>query len=110
MFHGSPRNDDEYVFEEDANAELLQLAKAQVVISGHTHVPYVKRLPEGVLVNPGSVGQPRDGDPRASYIIFEERERDFVLRRLEYHVEEAANAVISAGLPDYLGARLLSGI
>ena len=110
MFHGSPRNDDEYVFEEDANAELLQMAKAQVVISGHTHVPYVKRMPEGVLVNPGSVGQPRDGDPRASYLIYEEREQDFILRRIEYQVGEAAKAVISAGLPDYLGARLFSGI
>jgi putative phosphoesterase len=110
MFHGSPSNDDEYVFEEDANADLIQLARAQIVISGHTHVPYVKRIPEGVLVNPGSVGQPRDGDPRASYLIYEERERDFVLRRIEYPVEEAAKAVASAGLPDYLGARLMSGI
>jgi putative phosphoesterase len=110
MFHGSPSNDDEYVFEEDANSDLIQLAKAQIVISGHTHVPYVKRIPEGVLVNPGSVGQPRDGDPRASYLIYEERERDFVLRRIEYPVEEAAKAVASAGLPDYLGARLMSGI
>jgi putative phosphoesterase len=110
MFHGSPRSDDEYVFEEDANAELLQLAKAQIVISGHTHVPYVKRVPEGVLVNPGSVGQPRDGDPRASYLIYEERGQDFMLRRIEYPVEEAAKAVLSAGLPDYLGARLFSGI
>jgi putative phosphoesterase len=110
MFHGSPSNDDEYVFEEDANADLIQLAKAQIVISGHTHVPYVKRIPEGVLVNPGSVGQPRDGDPRASYLIYEEREQDFVLRRIEYPVEEAAKAVASAGLPDYLGARLMSGI
>jgi predicted phosphodiesterase len=110
MFHGSPSSDDEYVFEEDANAELLQLAKAQIVISGHTHVPYVKRVPEGVLVNPGSVGQPRDGDPRASYLIYEERGQDFMLRRIEYPVEEAAKAVLSAGLPDYLGARLFSGI
>lgn len=110
MFHGSPRMDDEYVFEEDANAEMLQLAKAQIVISGHTHVPYVKRIPEGMLVNPGSVGQPRDGDPRASYLIYDEREQGFMLRRVEYPVEEASKAVISAGLPDFLGERLLSGI
>jgi putative phosphoesterase len=110
MFHGSPRTDDEYVFEEDANAELLHMAKAQIIISGHTHVPYVKRLTEGVLVNPGSVGQPRDGDPRASYLIYEEREDKFELRRIDYPVEEAAKAVASAGLPDFLGERLLSGI
>lgn len=110
MFHGSPRMDDEYIFEEDANAELLQLAKAQIVISGHTHVPYVKRLAEGVLVNPGSVGQPRDGDPRASYLIYDEREQEFEHRRIDYPKEEAAKAVVSAGLPDFLGERLLSGI
>lgn len=110
MFHGSPRMDDEYVFEEDANAELLHLAKVQLVISGHTHVPYVKRLPEGILLNPGSVGQPRDGDWRASYIIYDERGQRTDLRRIEYPVQEAAKAVIAAGLPDYLGARLLSGI
>jgi predicted phosphodiesterase len=110
VFHGSPRMDDEYVFEEDANLELLQLAKAQIVISGHTHVPYVKRLPEGMLVNPGSVGQPRDGDPRASYLIYEEHEEDFELRRIDYPKQEAAAAMVPAGLPDFLGERLLSGI
>jgi putative phosphoesterase len=110
MFHGSPRMDDEYVFEEDANAGLLQIAKAEIVISGHTHVPYVKKLPQGILVNPGSVGQPRDGDPRASYLLFEEREREFALRRIEYPTKEAASAVRSAGLPEFLGERLLSGI
>lgn len=110
MFHGSPRSDDEYVFEEDADTELLELAKAQVVISGHTHVPYVKRLFEGTLVNPGSVGQPRDGDWRASYIIYDEWVREFKVRRVEYPAKEAARAVTAAGLPDYLGSRLLSGI
>lgn len=110
MFHGSVRMDDEYVFEEDANADLLELARAQLVISGHTHVPYVKKLPEGTLVNPGSVGQPRDGDWRASYLLYDERELEFALRRVEYPVQEAAKAVTAAGLPDFLGARLLSGI
>ncbi len=110
MFHGSPRMDDEYVFEEDANAELLQLAKAQIVISGHTHVPYIKHLTEGILVNPGSVGQPRDGDPRASYLVFDEQGEEFEIRRIDYPKEEAARAVVEAGLPDFLGERLLSGI
>jgi predicted phosphodiesterase len=110
MFHGSPRMDDEYVFEQDADAELLELAKAGVVISGHTHVPYVKRLPEGTLVNPGSVGQPRDGDWRASYILYDERRQEFEVRRLEYPVVEAVEAVRMADLPEFLGERLLSGI
>lgn len=110
MFHGSVRKDDEYVYEEDAGPELLALAKAQVVVSGHTHVPYVKRVPEGVLVNPGSVGQPRDGDRRASYLLYDERQMHFQLRRVEYPVQEAAKAITAAGLPDFLGARLSSGI
>ncbi|MEM0448962.1 MAG: metallophosphoesterase family protein [Methanomassiliicoccales archaeon] len=110
MFHGSVRNDDEYVYEEDAVPELLNLARARVVISGHTHVPYVKRYSEGVLLNPGSVGQPRDGDRRASYLILDGDEMRFELRRLDYPVEEAAKAISAAGLPDFLGLRLLSGI
>jgi len=110
LFHGSPRNDDEYIYEEGATTELLELAKADIIISGHTHVPYIKRTQMGVLVNPGAIGQPRDGDPRASYVIYEERGTRFQLRRLEYDVESTVQAISDAGLPSFLGARLLSGI
>jgi len=110
LFHGSPRNDDEYIYEVDADVELLQLARCELLITGHTHVPYQVVLPEGALVNPGAVGQPRDGDPRASYMVYDERAGTFDLRRIEYDARAASDAIIKAGLPYYLGQRLISGI
>jgi len=110
LFHGSPRNDDEYIYEVDADVELLQLGRCELLISGHTHVPYKVVLPEGALVNPGAVGQPRDGDPRASYMVYDERAGTFDIRRIEYDTRAASDAIVQAGLPYYLGQRLMSGI
>ena len=107
MFHGSPRDDDEYVFKREANSELLRIADVEIVITGHTHRPYVKTLPEGILVNPGSVGQPRDGDSRASYLMYFVEDRAFRIRRVAYPARQAAEAIWAAGLPEYLGTRLL---
>jgi diadenosine tetraphosphatase ApaH/serine/threonine PP2A family protein phosphatase len=58
------------------------------------------------LVNPGSVGQPRDGDPRAAYAIVDVEKRRVELIRLKYPVEEAQAKVIKAGLPEVLAQRL----
>ena len=110
LFHGSPRHDDEYIYDVDASAELLELGRCELLISGHTHVPYAVVLQEGALVNPGAVGQPRDGDPRASYMVYDEREGSFDIRRIEYDTRAASDAIMKAGLPYYLGQRLLSGI
>ena len=110
LFHGSPRHDDEYIYEVDASAELLELGRCELLISGHTHVPYAVVLQEGALVNPGAVGQPRDGDPRASYMVYDEHEGSFDIRRIEYDARAASDAIMKAGLPYYLGQRLLSGI
>jgi putative phosphoesterase len=110
LFHGSPWNDDDYIYEEDANAQLLEMGRCELLISGHTHVPYKVVIPEGALVNPGSVGQPRDGDPRASYIMYDERAGTFDIRRIEYDARATSDAIVKAGLPYYLGQRLLSGI
>jgi len=110
LFHGSPRDDDEYLYEVDAVPELLEVARSHVLVTGHTHVPYVKSVVEGHLVNPGSVGQPRDGDPRASYLIFDPSESKFEIVRLQYDVKAAAKAIMDAGLPTFLASRLLDGI
>ena len=68
-------------------------------------------LEEGAkyLVNPGSVGQPRDGDPRAAYAIVDTERRDVLLFRVEYAVEETQRKVIAAGLPEALAWRLTAG-
>jgi diadenosine tetraphosphatase ApaH/serine/threonine PP2A family protein phosphatase len=110
-----------------ATAELsMALQGLPVCFIGHTHVPigYVHGgeefslgIGEGIsldpkskyLINAGSVGQPRDGDWRAAYLIHDEDEHGLWLRRVEYDVESAASAVLAAGLPEKLATRLRTG-
>ena len=61
------------------------------------------------LINPGSVGQPRDGDPRAAYAILDTAAEDLVIRRVAYPVEQACERILAAGLPKALGERLIRG-
>ncbi len=108
---------------------------APVGFYGHTHIPTVltqdPRLPESAqitgaplvpdresiqldpelryLINPGSLGQPRDGDPRASFVIFDAGAGTVTFHRLPYDYEEEARAVRDAGLPDFLAGRLIGG-
>ena len=92
---------------------------------GHTHVPkaYIKEdvvrteildvLPiekkKKYLINVGSVGQPRDGDWRASYCIYDSDSSEVTLRRVDYDIQSAQNAILAAGLPQKLATRLASG-
>ncbi|HEY3420709.1 MAG TPA: metallophosphoesterase family protein [Methanomassiliicoccales archaeon] len=109
LYHGSPRDDVEYVFEEEAGPELLKLSGTRLLIMGHTHVPFIHRSKEGTIVNPGSVGQPRDGDPRAVFVVHDSTKDDFTIRRTEYDIESVVKAVERAGLPNDLGERLRHG-
>lgn len=110
IFHGSPRYDNEYIPEEDANDELLDLAKSDFLVLGHTHVPFVRSLDMGTVINPGSVGQPRDGDPRASIMVYDHKLRRFEVKRLAYDIDAVAEAMRSSDLPSFLSTRLYSGI
>ncbi len=110
IFHGSPRDDDEYVYDADASADLLEMSGADILIMGHTHIPFVKRLDKGLIANAGSVGQPRDNDSRASYLIIDTEGVSTSIVRVEYDAKAAAQAIVEAGLPPFLGNRLLSGI
>ncbi len=62
------------------------------------------------LINPGSVGQPRDSDPRAAYVIYNPEDRTVTYRRVEYPVEETGREIREAGLPDVLAYRLFRGL
>ena len=62
------------------------------------------------MVNPGSVGQPRDGDRRAAYALFDPESRIVTLRRVEYPIQKTADDIKKAGLPDVLGFRLFKGV
>jgi putative phosphoesterase len=100
LVHASPRDPlDEYApADPEFWARRLQNVEADVVCVGHTHQPYVLEVGNKLVINPGSVGQPRDGDPRASFAILENFK--VALRRIEYPVEETVAAVQASSLPE----------
>ena len=115
LVHGSP--DDplwEYV-DPSTHSQLFShyLARlhSKALALGHTHVPFVWSGPEGTVFNPGSVGQPRDGDWRASYAVavIENGAVTVELCRTEYDWRSAANKIMEAGLPARFADRLRTG-
>ena len=82
-------------------AEYYQEIQADVIITGHTHIPYVKNFGNKILVNPGSVGQSRDGDPRASFATFDTTARRLELGRLDYDVKETIEHLKKLNFPAY---------
>ena len=109
VHHGSLHNISEYLYEDDVIEEMLVEAESSVLVFGHTHVPYVKEFRRGLIVNPGSVGQPRDRDPRASFGILETKPLSCRIVRVPYDIEGASEAILGAGLPRILAERLKIG-
>jgi predicted phosphodiesterase len=131
LYHGSPRDPVwEYVIDEDLAEDCLDTQPERVSLIGHSHIAlYFTRVdemsritaelaPEGTvksigsgqwLLNPGSVGQPRDGDPRAAWMEIDLEASKALYRRLEYPVDDAAEAIRAAGLPPHLADRLHQG-
>ncbi len=129
LYHASPRDPVwEYVLSGSQAAECMDVMPVRVGAIGHSHVAlrFTRRdgrmegeavagdtthdLSEGDwLVNPGSVGQPRDGDPRAAWLLLDSERWTAQWRRVEYPVAEAAGAIEKAGLPMGLGERLYLG-
>ncbi|MFP4029511.1 MAG: metallophosphoesterase family protein [Candidatus Brocadiia bacterium] len=127
LVHSTPRNPEAFAYIQtlyDATIAFNQMENNLALI-GHSHAPIVFQdsdppdyflvnefeLPEGqkVLINVGSVGQPRDLDPRSSYAIYDSEERRVTLRRLEYNIEQAARRITEAGLPPNNAQRLYWG-
>jgi putative phosphoesterase len=104
LVHGSPRRMNEYLFEDRAISSFERLAKssnADVIMFGHTHMPYTKTVDGVLFVNAGSVGKPKDGDPRACWVLLDVGPATTAtFRRVEYDVAAAAAAVRASGLPD----------
>jgi predicted phosphodiesterase len=130
--HGSPVDEDTYIVGETDVVEALTISSRQVCLFGHTHLPMAAALtPDRMLevifhgprdrqsvrfehswkylVNPGSVGQPRDGDPRASYAVLDTDAREIEVSRIAYPVQQANDRIVAAGLPAILGHRLTLG-
>ncbi|MCU0499323.1 MAG: metallophosphoesterase family protein [Anaerolineae bacterium] len=99
LVHGSPRKINEYLFEdrpEDYFERIMDAAGVDVLVCGHTHLPYHKVLSSGrQIINAGSVGKPKDGDPRAGYVILRADGRDLKVEfvRVPYDIERIAQAI-----------------
>lgn len=113
LVHGHPDDPDRYTYPEEFSARMLQ--GEDLLVTGHTHVQGHRVFEDGVVMNPGSVGQPRDGDPKSGYAVVELSEGsggDAVTveeRRVAYDVDEVVTAVEEAGLPARIGTRLYEG-
>jgi predicted phosphodiesterase len=134
LCHGAPFDEDEYVITpRDANICFTHF-ELPLAFFGHTHLQggffyrrgrvgslgpvgqaYKDRVvelePDAMyMINPGSVGQPRDGDPRAAYALFDSETKCVQLRRVEYNIEKTAEDIRKVGLPDTLALRLFQGM
>jgi putative phosphoesterase len=100
LVHGTPRDPlDEYLLKDPAHcAQQVRDAKADIVCVGHTHQQFNVVAGGVVILNPGSVGQPRDGDPRAAYAMINDGQIE--LKRIRYPVEETIAHVVASRLPD----------
>ena len=128
--HGTPFDEDMYVFDDADVLRAMQSADRRVVLFGHTHVQVGYRLvnqsltlatadvrrplhiaigPGHYLINPGSVGQPRDGDPRAGFGVYDAASQVVEIYRVPYPIERTQIRIREAGLPEALAQRLAIG-
>jgi len=129
--HGAPFDEDHYIFDLPDAGHALDSTARPVCFFGHTHLPVIYRrgsdgdtgfIPEvehhldvplgdgaRYLVNPGSVGQPRDGDPRAAFGIYDAERKVMTMSRVDYRVDLAQKRIFDAGLPPSLAHRLAVG-
>jgi putative phosphoesterase len=114
LVHGSPRKVNEYLFEDKPARLYERLAAAEeadVLVFGHTHKPWVHEYGGVLFVNCGSVGKPKDGDPRAAFVVLEAAPAGGTVRvhieRVEYDAASVASEVAAAGLPGELAEKLV---
>jgi predicted phosphodiesterase len=128
LVHGSPLDEDEYLVGLEDVLPLGEQLETPLTFFGHTHLQGGFLLaPRSVsrilthrvlqlepdyyyLINPGSVGQPRDGDPRAAYVLYSPQDRTVEFRRVPYDIGKAAAKILKAELPESLAMRLFEGI
>ncbi|MFQ5952331.1 MAG: metallophosphoesterase family protein [Candidatus Omnitrophota bacterium] len=128
MVHGTLHNPEQfrYMMTNVDAVNTFKILKAQICFVGHSHVPATFILKDGrislsfkskiklekeakYIINVGSIGQPRDGDWRACYCVYDSKKEEMELRRVEYDVKTAQKKIIEAGLPRILAERLAFG-
>lgn len=128
--HGSTFDEDYYVFSMFEAVESLKFMRTSIGFFGHTHFPIIYLLRNEkidvvslskntrikldpntrYLINPGSIGQPRDKDPNPSFIIFDSTKKEIQFMRFSYNIKKTQKKIRDAGLPEILASRLESGI
>jgi putative phosphoesterase len=107
IVHGHPDDPDRYTYPGLFSEDMLD--EEDVLVMGHTHVQHHEIYDDGVVMNPGSVGQPRDSDPRAAYAVVDLDDLTVEDHRVEYDIEAVIEAIDDAGLPVDTGKRLRKG-
>jgi len=134
--HGSPLDEDEYILSEGVARNALERSPADITFFGHTHLQGAVAMRQGAvqiirpvyldkessatfrlelqpqtryLINPGSVGQPRDTDWRSGFALYDSEQSAVTFYRVPYDVEKAQHRIINAGLPERLAIRLREG-
>jgi len=114
MTHGSPQSNEEHLTPDTPDERLIGLAEMsdeEVILCGHSHIPFARQVNGYWFINPGSVGRPDDGDPRASYAVLTIKPNDLKVQlfRLEYDVQAAADAIRQKSLPEAFARMLETG-
>ena len=131
LVHGSPRNPIwEYVLDRVTARENMSDFETQICLVGHTHIPCMYKMEDELpnstqlylmpkdepfiveqksIINPGSVGQPRDHDPRAAYLTYDDETGEWRFHRVVYDVEKVQKRILAAGLPGRHASRLKEG-
>ncbi len=131
LAHGTPLDEDTYLLDPGEARHCFEAVDFAICLFGHTHFPAVYSSADGRvdgrflrgdhadasldagmrhMLNPGSVGQPRDRNPKCSFALYDEAAGRFTVHRVDYAIEEARRKILEAGLPSSLGDRLRAGL
>lgn len=109
IVHTHPPGSGRYVRPPGFSSLRERIDDHEGVVLGHTHIQGQEAFPTGFVVNPGSVGQPRDSDPKAAYAVYDTQKGELNLHRVSYDIEAVRDAVNETTIPERTGTRLLDG-
>lgn len=114
LVHGSPDRNNEYLTMDIPATKLVNILaqeKVDILLCGHTHVPYHRQVRTGHVINAGSVGKPKHGNPNATYVIVRLGKQVAIsIKEVPYDYEQTAQRTIAAGLPEQLAAAVRTGL
>ncbi|MBU4057324.1 metallophosphoesterase family protein, partial [Patescibacteria group bacterium] len=109
MTHASPHSMTEYLDSREKIEHAFKDSRADVVIFGHTHKPRIEKIGNAIYINPGSVGEPRDGNADASYAILDTQTMEAKIERIAYDVNTVADRIMKHKLPEEIASIFRTG-